>query len=114
MVPYHLFPHANLVQENWSATATALAEARRDTTVSIAVGGLITTAIMTTAAGTLVTEGIKAEPSAALMRRMRHTLSTAQRVSPRESEDAAQQGVGQLLRQEYLLAGSQNPSHPAA
>ena len=80
VVPYNLFLHANLVQEKWSAdepTAAALTEARRDTTVSIAVGGLITVAIMATAAGTLFTEGITAESSAAMARQLEPVLGPA-------------------------------------
>ena len=52
-------------------------EARRDTTVSIAVGGLITVAIMATAAGTLFTEGITAESSAAMARQLEPVLGPA-------------------------------------
>jgi len=80
VVPYNLFLHANLVQEKWSAdepTAAALTEARRDTTVSIAIGGLITVAIMATAAGTLFTEGITAESSAAMAGQLEPVLGPA-------------------------------------
>ncbi|HAZ78682.1 MAG TPA: manganese transporter [Porticoccaceae bacterium] len=52
VVPYNLFLHANLVQEKWRGVdlTTALAESRNDTLVSIGLGGLITLAVMSTAA----------------------------------------------------------------
>jgi Mn2+/Fe2+ NRAMP family transporter len=55
VVPYNLFLHANLVQEKWHKveTATATREARRDTIVSIIIGGIITVAIVVTRAATL-------------------------------------------------------------
>ena len=52
VVPYNLFLHANAVQEKWgnAPLKTALAESRKDTVVSIGLGGLITLAVMSTAA----------------------------------------------------------------
>jgi manganese transport protein len=53
IVPYNLFLHASSVRENWPAEipfATALRESRRDTLAAVAIGGLITAAIATTAA----------------------------------------------------------------
>jgi manganese transport protein len=52
VVPYNLFLHANAVQEKWRNVPleTALAESRKDTLVSIGLGGLITLAVMSTAA----------------------------------------------------------------
>ncbi|WP_116364992.1 Nramp family divalent metal transporter [Parahaliea mediterranea] len=53
VVPYNLFLHANAVREKWPAslpTGQALREARWDTGLSIGVGGLITLAILSTAA----------------------------------------------------------------
>ena len=52
VVPYNLFLHASLVQEKWRGVDlnTALAESRSDTLVSISLGGLITLAVMSTAA----------------------------------------------------------------
>jgi NRAMP (natural resistance-associated macrophage protein)-like metal ion transporter len=55
VVPYNLFLQANAVREKWSADLpldTALTESRRDTTLSIALGGLVTLAILSTAAMT--------------------------------------------------------------
>lgn len=76
VVPYNLFLHASLVQEKWahSDSTTAIAESRRDTVVSISVGGLITLAILTTAAGSLFVKGIEADSSAAMARQLEPVL----------------------------------------
>lgn len=53
VVPYNLFLHSSSVREKWPAGTpmeTALGESRRDSLLSISLGGLITLAIMTTAA----------------------------------------------------------------
>ena len=53
VVPYNLFLHASSVQEKWPEsvpTREALVESRFDTTISIALGGLITAAILVTGA----------------------------------------------------------------
>ncbi|MEM0953842.1 MAG: Nramp family divalent metal transporter [Pseudomonadota bacterium] len=53
VVPYNLFLHASAVQEKWSAgadTAQSLREARTDIGLSVGLGGLITVAVMSTAA----------------------------------------------------------------
>jgi Mn2+/Fe2+ NRAMP family transporter len=53
VVPYNLFLHASSVQEKWPEsvpTREALAESRTDTTISIALGGIITVAILATGA----------------------------------------------------------------
>lgn len=53
VVPYNLFLHASSVQEKWPESVPprrALAESRTDTTLSILLGGLITLAILSTAA----------------------------------------------------------------
>lgn len=79
VVPYNLFLHASLVQEKWSRTDTdvAMAESRRDTVLSIAVGGLITLAILTTAAASLFVEGIDATSSAAMASQLEPVLGPA-------------------------------------
>lgn len=66
VVPYNLFLHANLVTEKWGGTAVepALRAARKDTVLSIGIGGLITLAIMTTAAASMWTKGLTAESGA--------------------------------------------------
>jgi NRAMP (natural resistance-associated macrophage protein)-like metal ion transporter len=53
VVPYNLFLHASAVGARWPAdvpAARAIAEARRDTIVSVTLGGIVTLAIMATAA----------------------------------------------------------------
>jgi Mn2+/Fe2+ NRAMP family transporter len=53
VVPYNLFLHASAVQEKWPediATEDALRQSRRDTGLSIGLGGLITLAVMGTSA----------------------------------------------------------------
>lgn len=78
VVPYNLFLHASLVQEKWpSATAQSLRQARRDTTLSISAGGLITLAIVTTAAATMFTRGLKADSAAALAGQLEPILGPA-------------------------------------
>ncbi len=51
VVPYNLFLHASLVGEKWKSKE-GLKNARRDTILAIAVGGLVSMAIMITAAVT--------------------------------------------------------------
>jgi Mn2+/Fe2+ NRAMP family transporter len=48
VVPYNLFLHASLVSEKWKS-ASDLGHAKRDTMISIAIGGLISMAIIITA-----------------------------------------------------------------
>jgi len=53
VVPYNLFLHANAAREKWPAAVPldeALPAARRDSVLSIGLGGLITLAILSTAA----------------------------------------------------------------
>jgi manganese transport protein len=49
VVPYNLFLHASLVQEKWSG-AGDLASARKDTIISIVLGGMVSMAIIISAA----------------------------------------------------------------
>lgn len=66
VVPYNLFLHANLAQEKWGGlpTARAIRDAKQDTIFSISVGGIITLAIMITAAASMWTKGVTAESGA--------------------------------------------------
>jgi Mn2+/Fe2+ NRAMP family transporter len=60
VVPYNLFLHANAVQAKWSGDVPAdeaLAESRWDTILAVSVGGLITAAIVTTAAAAFFGRG---------------------------------------------------------
>jgi len=64
VVPYNLFLHASSVQDKWPEsvpTDRALAESRFDATFSIVLGGLITLAIVSTAAGAFFERGISIE-----------------------------------------------------
>ncbi len=59
IVPYNLFLHASAARERWGgAGAAALADARRDTQVSVGLGGLISIFILVTAAATLFASGL--------------------------------------------------------
>jgi Mn2+/Fe2+ NRAMP family transporter len=49
VVPYNLFLHSSLVQEKWSG-AKDLSKARKDTVISIIIGGLVSIAIIVSAA----------------------------------------------------------------
>ncbi len=51
VVPYNLFLHASTVQEKWSNASTeqATRESRWDTILSVALGGLVTAAVVVTA-----------------------------------------------------------------
>jgi len=55
VVPYNLFLHASTVQEKWpvesdeSSTEQTLVESRMDTTLSVALGGLVTIAVVVNA-----------------------------------------------------------------
>ncbi len=60
VVPYNLFLHANAVRERWAEglpKQQALRVARRDTWVSVSLGGVITLAILSTATGAFLGRG---------------------------------------------------------
>ncbi len=62
VVPYNLFLHANAVREKWDAQTnldTALSQSRWDTGLSIGLGGLITLAILATAATAFFKTGLE-------------------------------------------------------
>lgn len=67
VVPYNLFLHASSVKEKWSEDVPvdkALKESRGDTYRAIGLGGLITLAVLTTAASSMFTEGLGVESAA--------------------------------------------------
>ncbi|MFN7165326.1 MAG: Nramp family divalent metal transporter [Hyphomonas sp.] len=67
IVPYNLFLHASAARERWGGKGTAaLAEARRDTQVSVGIGGLISIFILTTAAASLFASGLSIRSGADL------------------------------------------------
>jgi Mn2+/Fe2+ NRAMP family transporter len=55
VVPYNLFLHASLIREKWNS-ADDLASVRRDTFISIGLGGLVSIAIIISAAAITSTE----------------------------------------------------------
>ena len=64
VVPYNLFLHASTVQAKWPATMLAqhaLHEARADTLLSISLGGVLTLAVVATAAAAFFHQGIPLE-----------------------------------------------------
>ncbi len=67
VVPYNLFLHAASVQDKWGEdvpTDRAVAEARLDTRISVGLGGLVTIAVLTTAAAALFSTGRGVESAA--------------------------------------------------
>ena len=79
VVPYNVFLHSNLVQEKWGDEPQDLAmkKARVDNVVSISIGGLITLAILTTAATVMFSQGLAAESAADLAEPLRPMLGDA-------------------------------------
>lgn len=79
VVPYNVFLHASLVQENWGDMEEnkAIREARIDTVSSIAIGGMITLAVMTTAFGGMFVHGISAETGTDLAKALEPLLGDA-------------------------------------
>ncbi len=64
VVPYNLFLHASTVQQRWSASddlGLSIREARMDTAFAITLGGLVTMAIVATAAAAFFQSGTKLE-----------------------------------------------------
>ncbi|MDO8862167.1 Nramp family divalent metal transporter [Haliea sp. E1-2-M8] len=81
VVPYNLFLHANAVREKWSADIPvdqAIRESRLDSGLSIGLGGLITLAIMSTAAAAFFSTGLAFE-GGSLARQLEPLLGPAAR-----------------------------------
>ena len=79
VVPYNLFLHASTVREKWPASVPlrdALREARLDTGLSIMLGGLVTLAILVTAASCYRT-GTNLESAAAMAEQLEPLLGGA-------------------------------------
>lgn len=79
VVPYNVFLHASLVQENWGQadSDTAIKEARADTAASVSIGGIITLAVMATAVGAMFVRGLPAETGTDLTAALRPLLGDA-------------------------------------
>lgn len=82
VVPYNLFLHARAVQDCWPAeqdTERSLRAARWDAAIAIGLGGVMTMAIMTTAAATFFDSGALPMDAAQMARQLEPLLgSTAQ------------------------------------
>jgi manganese transport protein len=80
VVPYNLFLHASSVQEKWPEdvpTRQALRESRMDTTFSIILGGLITLAIVATAAAAFFEQGLSIESAGQMAQQLEPLLGPA-------------------------------------
>jgi Mn2+/Fe2+ NRAMP family transporter len=75
VVPYNLFLHAAAVSERWSGPE-ALGAARMDLILSIGVGGLVSMAILVTAAGTLASSGAEVTSAADMARALEPVLGS--------------------------------------
>lgn len=80
VVPYNLFLHASSVQDKWPEdvpTDRAVKEATLDTRLSIGIGGLVTLAILTTAAAALFGSGQGVEDAADMASQLEPLLGPA-------------------------------------
>lgn len=80
VVPYNLFLHASSVQDKWPEdvpTDRAVKEATLDTRLSIGIGGLVTLAILTTAAAALFGSGQGVENAADMASQLEPLLGPA-------------------------------------
>lgn len=79
VVPYNVFLHTSLAQENWIGTDKKgqIREARIDSALSITLGGLITMAVMASAFGAMFMHGIHAEKGSDLAEALRPLLGDA-------------------------------------
>ena len=83
VVPYNLFLYSNLVQEKWSdrlSIRQSISEFRFDTIASILLGGLITIAIVATAAAAFWGQNIEIESAAAMAQQLEPLLGSTARI----------------------------------
>lgn len=83
VVPYNLFLHASSVQDKWPEdvpTERAVKEAKLDTRLSIGFGGLVTLAILTTAAAALFGSGQGVESAANMASALEPLLGPAAKI----------------------------------
>ncbi len=76
IVPYNLFLHASAAAATWKQTepSLALANARWDTIGSIALGGLVTAAILLTASSAFYDAGVPLDSATQIAEQLRPTL----------------------------------------
>ncbi|ADD45968.1 Nramp family divalent metal transporter [Stackebrandtia nassauensis] len=80
VVPYNLFLHASSVRQKWTADIPlekSLPQARTDTYVSVGVGGVITLAVVTTAAASLFAHGLSVSNGADMAQQLEPLLGPA-------------------------------------
>ena len=80
VVPYNLFLHSNSVQEKWpdeSSVRASISESRFDTIISIALGGLITMAILSTSAAAFFGTGATIDSAGAMAEQLEPLLGPA-------------------------------------
>jgi Mn2+/Fe2+ NRAMP family transporter len=80
VVPYNLFLHSSSVKEKWRKAVPlgqALTESRIDTVASILLGGLITLAVVTTAATTFFASGVEIVGAETMARQLEPLLGAA-------------------------------------
>jgi manganese transport protein len=83
IVPYNLFLHSSSVQEKWPEsidTEEALIESRTDTILSISLGGIITAAIVATAAAAFFTRGTEITDAAVMAEQLEPLLGPAAKI----------------------------------
>jgi manganese transport protein len=76
VVPYNLFLHSGVVHEKWKDVPVerAIKECRVDTIASISLGGLVTLAVLTTAATVLFARGVQISSAAAMTQQLEPLL----------------------------------------
>lgn len=80
VVPYNLFLHASSAREKWTADippAAALPQARTDTYLSVGIGGVITLAIITTAAASLFVQGMTVTDGVSMAKQLEPLLGAS-------------------------------------
>jgi manganese transport protein len=83
VVPYNLFLHASSVQEKWGADLpkdASLKAARTDTIASIGLGGLVTLAVMSTAAAAFFAAGVGIEDAGSMAEQLEPLLGRTSQV----------------------------------
>ena len=82
VVPYNLFLHAFSVQERWAAEHSreqALNAARWDTVLSVSIGGVVTLAIVSTAATAFFAHGLPLDSARLMAEQLEPVLGSAAR-----------------------------------